>query len=109
MARRRRARLCVVCARRAKPFLAGSAIKAIGDFPITHVAYAWTLTVKAGEELYEKCKVVCIHDCIQCEALRSLCCGVKCNRPKHGIHNKNCLLSWQTANDSETFSIFFNL
>ena len=45
------AHACVVCARRAKPFLAGSAIKAIGDFAITHVAYAWTLTVKAGEEL----------------------------------------------------------
>jgi hypothetical protein len=93
---------CVVCARE-------QAIKAIGDFPITHVTYAWMLTVKAGDALYEQYEVVCIHDCIQCEALRSLCCGVKCNRPKHGIHNKNCLLSWQTANDSECFSIFFNL
>jgi hypothetical protein len=36
---------CVVCARE-------QAINAIGDFPITHVTYAWMLTVKAGDALY---------------------------------------------------------
>ena len=44
-------RTLVLCVPAEQAFLAGSAIKAIGDFPITHVAYAWTLTVKAGEEL----------------------------------------------------------
>jgi hypothetical protein len=43
-------RTLVLCVPAEQAFLAGSAIKAIGDFPITHLAYAWTLTVKAGEE-----------------------------------------------------------
>ena len=69
--------------RRRRP-LACPANEAIGDFPLKHVACAWTLTVRAGEKLYEKSKVVCTHDCIQCESLRSLCFVFKSNRLKPG-------------------------
>jgi hypothetical protein len=46
--RRPRGRVCVACP---------PSNKAIAGFPITHVACAWTLTVKAGEELREKARL----------------------------------------------------